>query len=188
MLIPVTLIIVVLFLLFFIINRDEKDINDYIKNYSSKKRASPHKVVVSINMINSFDDCRNTVLSILNQDSRIDEIIINSPSHLDLPSDLSKVCTLFVTRDYGQYNKLIPTILKERESETIIICVESGIIYEKDFIDNTIQHIDNGNVVLSDRCTCVKAGHIDTAFIEELDVEYNTKLQTYFKDYNIVQY
>ena len=188
MLIPLTIIIVILFFLFFIFNRDEKDINHYIKNYSSKKRASSHKVVVSINMINSFDDCRNTVLSILNQTSRIDEIVINSPSHLQLPSDLSKVCTLFVTKDYGQYNKLVPTILKERETETIIICVESGIIYEKDFIDNTIQHIDDGNVVLSDRCTCVKAGHIDSSFIEDLDTDYNTKLQSYFNDYNIVHY
>jgi len=123
--------------------------NYYINNYTSIKRIDyPHKVVVSITSTPSrIKNIKPMVKSILSQTVRIDNFTLNIPKEhksktpYSFPNNLDKMLSIFhCGRDYGNGTKCIPTILREKDSDTLIILLDDSYIYPADFIEKLLSN------------------------------------------------
>lgn len=125
------------------------DMSDHacINNYMSIPKINyPHKVVVSLTTTPSrIKHIKPMVKSILSQSKRIDQIALNIPKEHKkktpyiLPENLDKMINIFhCGRDYGNGTKCIPTILRETDSNTLIILLDDNYIYPSDFIEKLV--------------------------------------------------
>ena len=142
----------VLILLFYLGTRDAEC---YVPETISYKR-----IVISLSTIPSRIQNINKVIdSILQSDIQPDLIYLNIPKisqkenkPYSIPANLHpKVFVNIVDQDYGPITKLYPTLLKETDDETIIICVDDDKEYDK----RLIPHLVNYSYKYPDSCICV---------------------------------
>ena len=132
--------------------------DDYcISNYMSLKRVNfDHKVIVSLTTTpNRIQKIKPMIKSILNQTVRIDQIVLNIPhgQNFKVPKELENMINVYnCGRDYGSGTKCIPTILRENDSDTLIIMLDDKFIYGENFIKNVIEEFKRN----SDSCLYCK--------------------------------
>jgi len=109
----------------------------------------PKKIVVSLTTLPSrMDHLEKTVRSILNNTVQPDMIYINIPNfskreqkNYEIPDSLKhipKVTINYIKDDFGPASKLIPTLEKETDPETIIITVDDDLNYDDSLIDHLL--------------------------------------------------
>jgi hypothetical protein len=117
----------------------------YIENYKKldKINIDSKRVVISLHIPDKTESSdktlKATIKSLLDQTIRIDLITIVAPNDAQIPSDISDSISVYKTsRDYGDLNCVIPTIMREGDISTYIIVLSSGVIYGKDFIEKLV--------------------------------------------------
>lgn len=158
--------------------------DDYcIKNYMSLNRVNyDHKVIVSLTTTpNRIHKIKPMIKSILNQTVRIDQIVLNIPhgKNFKVPKELENMINVYTCgRDYGSGTKCIPTILRENDSDTLIIMLEDKFIYGENFIENLIEEFkQNSQYCLYCKGTIVaKSGFFKEDIVDITRKDVNDKL------------
>jgi hypothetical protein len=124
------------------------------------EKISYKRIVVSLSTIPSRIQNINKVIdSILQSDIQPDLIYLNIPKiskkenkpYFTQGNLHPKVFVNIVEEDYGPITKLYPTLLKETDDDTIIICVDDDKEYDK----KLIPYLVNYSHKYPDSCICV---------------------------------
>ena len=151
----------------------------YLENYKNLDKASDKsKVIISFSTTpEKIKKIKPMLNSLLDQTVRVDNIVLNIPKNqeYDVPDEYKKIVNIFQCgQDYGCATKFIPTILREENSNTIIILVEDNYIYGQDFIESLVEsYEDNKSAVLSKNAILVVPEFFDMSIfkrdIQKLD-------------------
>lgn len=148
----------------------------YIDNYKNLDKAiKDKKVVISLTTTpEQINKMEIMLKSILNQTVKVDQIVLNIPElykgkEYKIPEKYKNILNIFTSgRDYGiAGTKLIPTLLREPDSDTIILLLDDNIVYGEDFIETII----NDSVSNKEKCIytnnsiLVKPGFFDTSIL-----------------------
>ena len=124
--------------------KNYKNVPSYkeLKNMNEEKIISPSRVVISLTTTpETIEKLRPTLLSLLDQTVRVDEISLNllDSKEYKIPSDFNDIVNVFRSgKDYGNVMNVIPPILRELDTNTLIISVREGKVYGKDFVETMI--------------------------------------------------
>ena len=118
----------------------------YVIDYSKLPKADKNcKVVISLTTTpDKIDKIRPMIRSILDQTVKVDQITLNIPYSSDgdtfeIPDDYKDCMNVFrCGKDYGAGCKYIPTLLREGEEDTKIICLQDDYAYGKDMIESLV--------------------------------------------------
>lgn len=128
-----------------------------IENYSKLQYHEPkRKVIVALHTKqNDIEKIRPLINSILDQTIKVDQIVlIMENKENKLPTYLTNIVNICPSgRDYGNCkgNCIVPLLLKEKESDTIIIGLDNGVVYGKDFLEILLDESHkNPNSVIMD--------------------------------------
>lgn len=109
-----------------------------LENYKTLEKCTDNKVIVGFTTtsdnINKLSPMLN---SLLDQTTRVDQFIFVKPNNIEtdkLPEYLKQMATI-VPGWKPKMDPLDAIQLKERECSTMVIIVESDVIYGKDFIE-----------------------------------------------------
>ena len=119
---------------------------NYITNYSKLPSADNNcKVVISLTTTpDRIDKISPMIRSILDQTVKVDQISLNIPyssngKKFEIPDDYKDCMNIFrCGKDYGTGCKYIPTLLREGEEGTKIICLSDNYVYGIDFIETLV--------------------------------------------------
>ena len=154
------------------------DESEYIKNYRKLKKCKDCRIVISLTTIpERINLIKPVIKSLLDQSVKVDQIVINLPKMCkdetyDVPDDLKNMCNIITCgRDYGPGTKFIPTILREQQSDTIIIMVDDDYIYGYDFIETILDEYEKNPecAIVMNEAILLKPEFLDT------DVIYTNK-------------
>jgi F0F1-type ATP synthase delta subunit len=143
----------------------------YINNYKNLNKASENKVVISFTTTpKKINKIKHMINSILDQTVKVDKIYLNIPENINgekyvIPDYLKNIINVFTAeKDFGKLNNIIPTILREDNSDTIIILLEDDYIYGKDFIQTIIEHSkkNENSIIVSKKALLLKPKFIDS--------------------------
>lgn len=126
----------------------------FIRDYSNLPKASKNRVVISLATTpDTVDRLKPVLNSILDQTVKVDQILlITSRYDINIPKYVNDIANVIPAgKDYGKGTKLIPTLLREKECNTIIIALDNNVIYGKDFIETIIEESEkNPDAMLVD--------------------------------------
>lgn len=146
---------------------------EFYKPMDTWKR--PKKFVVSLTTLASrIQNTHFTISTILDNTIVPDVIYLNVEKSVQVPKELQKLETsgiLYIHRvphDLGPLTKLYPTLLEETDPETVIICVDDDMLYNK----YTFEHLIKAAERYPEQCICntgwsyidMKYFHIPIAF------------------------
>lgn len=127
----------------------------YIEKYKNLPKASDNRVVLTFTTTpEKIDKLKPMINSILDQTVRVNQIIMVIPEYIrnkyKIPDYLKDIVTIIPSgKNYGEGTKLIPTLLREKESDTIIIAINDNIVYGKDFLQEMIEKSNkNPNTII----------------------------------------
>jgi hypothetical protein len=115
----------------------------YVNKYSKLPKADKKRVVIvfSVNQ-DEIGNIKPFINSLLDQTVRVDDIAFTAPVKNKelIPKNLRNVINTYVyDKDYEDLGTIIPTVLREPESNTKIIIVEPNNIYREDFIQTMVE-------------------------------------------------
>lgn len=150
------------------------DESEYIKNYRKLKKCQDCRIVISLTTTpERIKLIKPVIKSLLDQSVKVDQIVINLPKMCkdktyDIPDDLKSMCNIITCgRDYGPGTKFIPTILREQESNTIIIMIDDDYIYGYDFIETLLN--EHSKVpecaIIMNEAILIKVEFLDTSVL-----------------------
>lgn len=129
----------------------------YIEKYKNLPKASDNRVVLTFTTTTEkIDKLKPMINSILDQTVRVNQIIMVIPEYIrnnyKIPDYLKDIVTIIPSgKNYGEGTKLIPILLREKESDTIIIAINDNIVYGKDFLQEMIENSNkNPNTIILD--------------------------------------
>jgi hypothetical protein len=151
----------------------------FIYTYSSLPKTTDKRVVITFSTTPSqIHKIKPMINSLLDQTVRVDRIILSIPykykgEKYEIPEYLKKVVTVIPSgKDYGECLGVIPTLLKEKESDTIIICVKDTKVYGKDFIETLLEHeAKNANTIIrlkDGSATLLKPEHFSSDIVSNI--------------------
>jgi hypothetical protein len=212
----VVIFLIILIIIFFTFNFNryfqfcfncERNKKKYIKNFSKKRRIkTKSKIIVSITCDPSnINNIMPMLVSILDQEVRIDNIVLNIPyktksgETYDIPDKLKEIVTIYRCYDYGgKQNNIIPTLLRESEYGTIIISLDENVIYGKTFLKKLLKESmrNNNKALIFNEGMLVKPEFFssDLLYVENddckvIDAKKYIKAQTilfeYYENYKI---
>lgn len=127
-------------------------IDKYIKNYKNLDKAHDKKVVISMTTTpEKIKKIKPVLKSLLDQTVKVNMIVLNIPKdqEFEIPSEYKDMISILKCgKDYGCANKLIPTLLREDDNNTIIIMIEDNVIYGKDFIETIVEEYKQNNCAI----------------------------------------
>lgn len=142
-----------------------KSIDGYIENYSKLPRANDKKVVISFTTTpDRVDKLEPMIKSLLDQSVKVDMIVMNIPYKYkgkkfpELPKYLEKVVNVYrFNKNYGEGGKLIPTLFREKDCDTIIIVVKDDQVYGQDFVQTMVEEVKKnpGKLVRDEKKTAL---------------------------------
>lgn len=139
----------------------------YIENYKNLPKASENnKVIISFSSnINKINKIMPMLKSILDQTVKVDQIVLNLPpnDNYNIPKEYNDILNIFYCgKDYCEATKLIPTLLREDNADTIIILLKDDYIYGKDFIETMIEELNKDNsAIISNNGILIKTSFFD---------------------------
>ena len=155
----------------------------FIKNYSNLPKASEnYKVIISFTTTpERINKIKPMINSLLNQSVKVDSILLITQYNKKyiIPEYLKDIVIIIPAgKNYGEATKLIPCLLKEKESDTIIISIKDNYIYGEDFIETMVDNVnDNFKIPLTDiknTCIVIKPNYYDYNI-----VNYNEKTNNF---------
>jgi hypothetical protein len=121
----------------------------YAKIYNKLEKASKNKrVVISLSITpEDVHKMEPIISSILDQTVKVNEIALNVPPDTTyIPKYLQKYTRVYkLEKDYGPSNNLIPTLVREKEKNTLIIALDNDVLYGKDYIGELVDRYENLN-------------------------------------------
>jgi len=136
----------------------------YVEKYSKLPKSKDHKrVIVTLSLkpeeINAF---KPTLNSLLDQSVSVDSIVTNTENHkkYEIPEYVRQACQIGLAGDsFDEALALIPTLLREGEAGTVVISVQNGIVYGKDYIQTLLETLnDVKKPVVTEYGVCANAG------------------------------
>jgi hypothetical protein len=143
-----------------------KSIEYFSKNYLKLTKANKDdKVVISFTTTpKTIANLKPMLNSLLDQTVRVDQIGMTIPDSktYDIPPEYKNVINVFKCgKDYGVCNSIIPALLRERDSETMIIYLKDNQVYGKDLIESLVEeskkHPQEAITTQCGKATLVKA-------------------------------
>ena len=130
--------------------------SNYIENYKKLNKASENnKVILSLSSnTKKINKIMPMLKSILDQTVKVDQIVLNLPpgDNYNIPKEYNNILNIFYSgKNYDEATKLIPTLLREDNADTIIILLKDDYIYGKDFIETIIEESNKNEC----GCFCV---------------------------------
>jgi hypothetical protein len=115
----------------------------FIQNYHKlEKGDDKHRIVISITTNSkNIKHLTPVITSLLDQTVKVDEIALTIPygKEYEIPNNIKDVVKVYrVYKKYENASNIIPSILREGESDTKIIFVSDNIIYGRDFIEDIL--------------------------------------------------
>lgn len=120
----------------------------YISTYKDLPKSSENnKVIVSfdLNLENNLENLEPMFNSLLDQTVKVNMFSINLPRHYNnIPNYITNICNIFYyDKNYSKEEaSLIPTLFREKETNTIIIIIKNNKIFGKDFIETLVSEIE----------------------------------------------
>jgi len=96
--------------------------------YSTKPTASNKRVVIVLEC--RADNCQDTIKSLLDQSVRVDDIAIETERPDLLSKDVKRVVSV---------HKPGTAILRETESDTIVLILRDSVVYDYDFVETQLK-------------------------------------------------
>lgn len=161
-----------------------KNPEHYIKNYSELDICDDNKVVISFTTIpENTEKIKPMINSILDQTAKVDQIALNIPNKYknksyNLPDYFKDCLNVYrVGKDNGKSTCVIPTLKREGEKNTKIICVKDNVIYGKDFIETIVDESNKNpdKAIQSKNCILVKPRFFDTKVLDYTGKKLNMK-------------
>jgi GT2 family glycosyltransferase len=111
-----------------------------VENYSKLDKATSKRLVISMAPTkNRLEKLDPVLKSIVDQTVRADMIAINAPYSFKIPKRLESVANVFRTgKNYGEGAKIIPTLFREKDKDTMILILEDDVVYGRDFVENIV--------------------------------------------------
>lgn len=115
------------------------------EKYKSLKYPTKHVKTVATTAAETVDSpgLKASLNSLLDQTVRVDLIVVNVPENIrkDMPPWLRMCSIVGMAGDEYDCGGLctIPTLLREKEADTILIVVEPGYVHGKDFIQTVLE-------------------------------------------------
>lgn len=168
-------------------NKNIKKVN--LLNYSKLGKADDKRVVLSLTTTpDKLNNIKPMLNSILDQTVKVDQIALNLPKdkfeNIQLPNSYDKFLNVFYTgTDYGKYEDIIPTLLREGDVDTKIIVLNDSVIYGIDFVKSMIEESNNNpdSVIIDKKNSAIllKPKFIDVGIdqLGDLDI-YQYLIQT----------
>jgi len=115
----------------------------YMKNYSKLPECVKDKrTVLSFSLEPSdIDKIKPMLNSVLDQTVKVDAIFatVKQGNEDLIPEWIKKIAVILPSgKDYGDCNNIVPILLREKESDTIIITIQNDMVYGKDFIESIV--------------------------------------------------
>lgn len=125
------------------INLHISPIEKYTSNYDKLNKPNK-KIIISLYSSPYYISRIKPVLnSILDQTIKVNQIdlnIITNSNTYSVPSEYEKCVNIYNSgKNYNSCTHIIPTLLREKEKNTIIIALDNDIIYGKDFLEKMIE-------------------------------------------------
>ena len=116
---------------------------NYIKSYRELEKVEgayeKYKFVISLSTTpEDISKMKPVISSLLDQTIKVDEICINIPPDAVgiIPAYIEKCVRIYkINKDYGPSNNIIPTLLREKDANTVLMALENDVIYGKNFIE-----------------------------------------------------
>jgi hypothetical protein len=162
------------------------NINNYIDIYNKLENADKSRVVISFTTSYSLNSIKPMLISILDQTVRVDQIALTIPKNkmININETYSKFLNVFDTNtDYNQFESIIPTLLREGDTETKIICLYDNYIYGIDFIENIVNTSNNNpnSIIICKEGILIKPKFFTKELIDKIDLTQN--LQQFFVNF-----
>jgi hypothetical protein len=150
------------------------DDSEYIKNYKNLNKCQDCRIVISLTTVpERIKLLKPVIKSLLDQSVKVDQIVLNIPKMCkekpyDVPEELNNMCNVFTCgRDYGPGTKFFPTILREQETNTIIIMLDDDYIYGYDFIETLLNEYEKepDSAIIMNEAMLIKPEFIDTSVL-----------------------
>lgn len=132
----------------------------YLKNYRTINRVDEKdKIVILLDTnVNRINNIKPSLNSILDQTTKVDEIAVNilEGENSFINTDLHRIINVYNIGN-GYENKtcnlLIPTLLREKEANTIILILKDNVVYGKNFIYKMLKKAINNpnNIIVSNK-------------------------------------
>lgn len=152
----------------------------YINNYHSLPKADKEsRVIIHFTApADRLDKIKPFLNSLLDQTVKVDEIAVSIPyKHIGkLPNECKKALNIYgFSKGYGEKTKVIPALLREKESDTKIIVVEPNVVYGKDFVDEIVEKSNKNpdKMIQSKHAILLKPEFFKDEFITEMYTNKN---------------
>ena len=169
-----------------------------LRKYPSLKKNTSNKVIVSFttSSISKIKKMYPMIYSIFDQTVQVDQIVMNVPHSFKSKTltELSKI--IFVKKcaiDYGNGNKCIPTVTREKDYGTIIILLKDNMIYGKDFLEMIILEsmkypnkviMSNGGILTKPEFFSKEILNVNCKINDEEIIKKYTKVDVRVMEYN----
>lgn len=115
----------------------------FTDNYKKLQSADTDvKVVVTFTTnASKIKKLKPVINSLLDQTVKVSQISLTVPNKIAklVPDDIKNYINIYKTSiDYGMCNSVIPSLLREHEQDTILVCIQDDQIYNKDLIENLV--------------------------------------------------
>ena len=162
-----------------------RNCNYYINRYKDIKQYN--NVIISIPCIpNNIEKTIPTLKSILDQTTRVNMIYINIPSiDKEVPEDIKKVANVNITgKDYNSLQNILPTLLKEGNEDSVIICLNNNTIYSVDTIEEFISTSEKN----PDKLICIDTNDFNKGILIKPKFFSSNIMNTDYTDINYTDY
>ena len=130
----------------------------YISNYKTLPNVTSERVVISFTTIPSkISKLKPMLISLLDQTARVNQIFLTIPytykgKKYEIPEYMKDIVTILPTgQDYGRYTSLIPVLLREKDTNTVIISITDRYVYNKSYIKNVVSQVDTRILTNADK-------------------------------------
>jgi hypothetical protein len=170
----------------------------YIKTYSSLpvNKVKGQRVVISFSATpENIEKINPMILSLMDQTIKVDEISLNLYGKLDykIPDKYKDMINIYKCgKDYKEMMKLVPTLLREYEKNTIIIYLDEMVVYGKDFIEKLVEEstINPDKIIETRYAVLIKPDFVDKNIVSEISGTFSyTKpvhKVNYFENYKLL--
>jgi hypothetical protein len=153
-----------------------------VENYKNLPKVDDKKVVISLTLTPEELEKNTKMLnSILDQTVKVDQILLNIPptdKEYKIPDIYKKTTTINkLGKKYD--DNILPTLLREVDSDSKIIYLDSNYIFGKDFIQTMLEESNKNNdcILKNKNVILLKPEFFKTDFglnnVKTKNVEYN---------------
>ena len=117
----------------------------FVQNYHKlEKGDDKHRIVISLTTNSkNIKHLYPVITSLLDQTVKVDEISLTIPygKEYDIPDNIRDIVKVYrVSKKYKNASNVIPSLLREGETDTKIIVVSDNMIYGRDFIEDILSY------------------------------------------------